>query len=814
MATFWQDVRYGLRMLAKNPGFTAVVALTLGLGIGANTAIFTVLNAVVLRPLPYANSARLAMIWTEFKSAGQGRVPASGPELMVLRERSRLFEDIAGIWVSTGALTGVGEPEQLKVGFVTSNFLSLLGVSPQLGRTFLPNEQGRGREPVIVLSDGLWRRRFGADPHIVGSAIQFQGVACTVIGVMPKDFEVIFPSDSSVPPDIQAWTPFGYELMQLPRDLGFLRAVGRLRPGVTIAQAQAEASGIARQLQSEFTEFSSQGMDLQIVKLHQDAVREIRPTLLALLAGVGMILLIACANVANLLLARATVRQKEITLRSALGATRSRIIRQLLTESVLLSSLGAIAGLAIGRWGLGVLLALRPANLARLSTIRLDGASLAFTAVAGLFTGVVFGLAPVFASRKINLMETIKEGGGSNTRGTYYSRSALVVAEVALGLVLLVGASLMTRTFAKLVNVNPGFRSTHVLTFQIALPEARYRTDKSRQNYYREAEKKISSLPGVQSVGASSHLPFDDYPNWYEYYWPEGATAQEQNTTMADQRAILPGFFQTLGATIVAGRDFNDFDDSTHPNVVIVDDFLAWRTWPGENPLGKKLNVAFIHNGSFDRAWAEVVGIVKHIKYQDLTTETRGQAYVPFAQSAREQLGFAVRTDTNAQSLIGPIRLELDKLDKDVPMAKARPLDDYLAQARAKTRFASTLSALLAGIAFLIATLGIYAVTSFAVAQHTREVGIRMALGAQRTDVLKMILREGMVPVILGVGLGLLVGFGVMPRLASLLFQVSPLDFPTFGGVSIFLFGIGLLACYVPARRAMRVDPMVALHYE
>jgi putative ABC transport system permease protein len=593
-----------------------------------------------------------------------------------------------------------------------------------------------------------------------------------------------------------------------------LRTIGRMHSGVTAAQAEAEASAIAGQLRSEFQEFATEGLDLQIVNLHQDAVRGIQPTLAALFWGVGLILLIACANVANLLLARAIVRQREITLRTALGASRSRIIRQLVTESVFLSCLGGIAGLAIDWWILAVLLALRPANIARSHAIRLDLESAGFAFAVAVVTGVVFGFAPVFASRKINLMETLKQGGGANTAGRNYSQRALVVAEVALGLVLLIGATLMARTFSKLVNVNPGFRSDHVLTFQIALPSVRYPTDKSRQNYYRETQKAISALPGVESVGASSHLPFDDYPNWYEYYWPEGATPQQQNTTMADHRAILPGYFRSLGATLIAGRDFDAFDNSGNRNVAILDDSLARQTWPGQSAIGRKLNVVFIHNGSFDRTWAEIVGVVKHIKYEDLTMDVRGQVYVPFAQSARELLGFTVRTDSDPRSLVDPIRWELDKLDKDVPMAKVRPLEDYVAQARARTRFAATLSSLLAGIALLITALGVYAVASFAVAQHMRESGIRMALGARRADLLALFVRQGMIPVGLGLGLGLLLGFGLEPRLAGLLFQVSPLDVPTFAAASIFLFTVGLLACYVPARRAASCDPCVALRHE
>lgn len=809
-----QDLRFGARMLRKSPGFTAAAALTLALGLGANVAIFTVLNGVVLKPLPYRDPGRLTLIWTEWRGSSHARLPASGPQVQYLRERSSLFEDIAGIWVGNGAITGQGEPEQVKVGFVTPNFLSILGVPPQLGRVFLPSEQGPSAGRVMVLSDALWRRRFGADPSVVGRSIRFEDASAIIIGVMPQDFEVVFPSDASVPPDMQAWVPFPYELAQLPRDLNFVRVMGRLRPGVTLAQAQAESSGIAGQLRAEFAEFSKQNIEHRVVSLREDAARDIRPTLVALFGAVAMIVLIACANVANLLLARGNRRRREITLRFSLGATRSRIVRQLLTESVLLSVLGGIAGLLLGWWGLQALLALRPANIARVRSVHLDLASLGYAFAVTLMVGVLFGLAPAFASRRIRATEAIQEGGRTATSGRQFSQRLLIVGEVALGLVLLIGAALMTRTFAKLVNVDPGFHADGVITFQIALPGARYKTDVEAKTFFRELEKKISALPGAVSVGAASHLPFDDFPNWYEYYWREGASAQEETSVMADHRTILPGFLESMGATMLAGRTFTDTDDPTHPNVIVVDDTLARRTWPNESALGKKLNVGFIHNGSFDRAWAEVVGVVKHVRYSSLMAEGRGQVYVPYFQSAREQLAFTVRTQGDPRALLASIRQQLDTLDKDLPLSKVRPLEAYLTQARAATRFATIVAASLAALALLLTALGVYAVTAYAVSRRTREVGIRMALGAQRGAILKLVLRQGMLPVLFGVGIGLLLGFGLMPLLAGLLFGVGPADLPTFGVTSAFLMAVGLAACYVPARRAMRVDPIVALRYE
>jgi predicted permease len=799
--TLVQDLHYGLRILRKNPGFTLAAITTLALGIGANTAIFTVLNSVILRPLPYRDPNRLALVWTGSDQNPQARFPASGPQLTYLCEHDRLFEDIGAIWASTGTLASLAEPEQLKVGNVTSNFFQVFGITPQLGRDFTESDQHQGAPPVLIFSDSLWRSRFAADPGVISRSVRYQGGLFTIVGVMPRSFQLIFPSDASVPPDLQAWTPFPYDLHQLPRDLGFLRVIARLRPGVTSTQAQSELDAIAGELRSQFTEFATQTTTMHLTPLHQDVVREVRTMLFSLFGGVIMILLIACANVANLLLGRATARRKEITLRAALGAARSRIFRQLLTESLLLSFAGAAAGLGIAWAALQLLLALRPGNIARLQTVHLDLASFGFACLAAITTGILFGLAPVLASSKLNLVETLKDGSRGISPRKHLPQRVLVVSEVALGLVLLIGATLLVQTFVQLVNTSPGFEPGNALTFQVAPAGPRYKTDADAQNFFLQFEKRIAALPGVQAVGASSHLPFDDYPNWYEYYWREGAPVSEQTDLMADHRAVLPGYFAALGAQFVSGRDFAETDNSSHPNVIVIDDLLARRAWPGQNPLGKKLNVSFIHSGSFDRTLAEVVGIVKHVRYEDPMREVRGQVYVPYAQSARENLGFVVRSQRDPATLIGPIRRELEQLDKNIPMAKVRPLSAYVAQARA-------------ALALLLAALGVYAVSSYAVAQRTTEMGIRMALGADRHQLLRFILRQEVGPVVLGITIGLLLAWRLTPLLNSLLFGVSPFDPFTFLAIAVFLAAVGTLACYGPARRATRIDPLVALRYE
>lgn len=814
--SFLQDIRYALRMLAKKRAFTVFALLSLAVGIGVNTAIFSVVNVVLLEPLPYEHARQLAIVWTLFPGAGITRAPASGPELEELRKRSRLFEDFAGTWVGSGALVDGGEPEQIKVGQVTANFFDVLGARAALGRTFLPEEEG-GRGPrVIILSDGLWRRRYGADSQIVGKTIRAAAGSLLVVGVMPPDFELIFPNEAGIPREIQAWIPFGYPLAESPRDLGFLRVIGRLRSNAGFGQAQAELDGIARDLRNEFREYSEQQMGLNVVPLQADTVKDVRQPLLALFAGVGLVLLLSCANVANLLLARAAERTREMTMRSALGARRSRIIRQLLTESILLALLGGLGGLGLAFLLLKALPVLWPGVVPRLDAIRLNGPTLLFTAGVSVLTGLVFGLVPALDSSRVNLLESLKEVGKTFVPGRQRLRRLLVLAEVTLAFVLLMGAGLMLRTFVQLLRVDPGFHSSGVLTFAISPPGSRYQDDTKIIALLRQMEKDISALPGVEAVGSTSHLPFDDYGNWYSYYFPEGTPKDQQKTTMADHRSISPSLFRALGMTLLAGRGFTESDDSSHPRVVIVDDTLAEKTWPGQNPLGKKLSVETMQNGEFKQEWAEVAGVVKHVLFHSLVRQVRPQVYLPYLQSTRGtmQMSFVVRTEGTPESLVPEIRSAVARIDKELPISRVRSLDVLVAVARIRTRFITLLSGLLALIAVLLACIGIYGVTSCSVRQATNEIGVRMALGAHRADILRMFLRQSMVYIVFGVALGAICSAALAPLLSSLLFQVRPLDTLTFTLVITVLLAVGLLACFLPATRASRMDPMAALRYE
>jgi len=808
-----QDLRYAVRTLARSPGFSAVAVVTLALGIGANTAIFTVLDATLIAPLPYRDPSRLVMLWTDYRASRQPRVPASAHELLEIRRRGRQLSEVAGIWVGAGSITGVGEPERVRLALTTSNFLPIFGVAPQLGRMLRPSDEGPSGPRAVVLSDAFWRRRFGADPAAVGRGVRIDGGLVTIVGVMPPNFDVVFAGDSSVPPRIEVFTTFGRDLAEYPRDMGWIRMVARLAPGATPASAQAELDGIAGRLRSEFAEYATPGLELRVVPLQADAVRDVRPALLALFAGVGLVVLIACANVAALLLVRAARREREIGLRAALGASRGRIARQLVTESLVLSGLGAALGLLIGRAGLAALLALRPAGLSRVDASGLSGTVLLFTVLLAAATGILCGLAPVAAVSRRNLARALQEGGRGVPAGRTRPQRILVFAEVALGFLLLAGAGLLVRTFTALSGADPGFRAAGALTFQVSLQGGRYPDDASRRRAARELSARLAALPGVSAVGAASHLPFDDYPNWYEYYWREGATESEKTAAMADHRAILPGFFESLGAVVARGRAFTDSDDPAHPNVVVVDETLAKRTWGAENPIGQHLVSTFIHEGSFDLTPAEVVGVVRHIRYRDLGSDGRGQIYVPWRQSVRPELAFTLRAaaGTDAGSLAGPARREVARLDPDLAVSKVRRLEDYVRQAGAAARFTSVIAAVLAGLALALASIGIYGLLAYSVAQRSNEIGVRLALGGGPADILWLVVRQAIGLVGSGLAVGI-AGAVLLTRLMEkLLYGVGPRDFATLAGAAAVLAAAGTLAAWVPARRAIRVDPIAAL---
>jgi putative ABC transport system permease protein len=792
-----------------------VAILTLALGIGANTAIFSVVNAVLLQPLPYPNAKRLTIIWSQWGKETRG--PASGPEMMELRKRSRAFEEIGGIWATTGTLTGTAEPEQVRLAFTTANFLPLLAEKPQLGRFFAPEEDRRGGPPVMILTDGLWQRRFGANPGIIGQTARLNGNDYTIVGVLPRDFKLLFPDASGVVADVQVFITFLDDLEKRNRSTGFLRMVGRLHKGVTVAQAQSEAEGIATQLRGEAKEYADQSLHLTVASLQADDVRLVRPALVSLFAAVGLVLLVTCANVANLLLARSGGRRHETALRAAMGAERRRILRQLLTENLLLGCLGGTAALGIGWAALKWILSLQPEGISRLIEVKLDGWVLAFTLVVSLVTGILFGLAPALSVARGDLIEILKDSGQSTATGKPWLRQLLIVSEVALGCVLLVGTGLMVRTFSSLLRVDPGFRPENVMTFQLSFPWTRYGTVESVTNFLKELRTNLAAMPGTQSVGGVSHLPLDEGKgNWYSYYWADGAPADQQNTVMADHRSTLPGYFRAMGATMLAGRELEETDDAAHMHAAVVDDTVAEQLWPGQDPLGKKISVEDSPKGAFqfERDSVVVVGVVKHIQSHTLTSKGRGQIYLPVPLAPRPVYSIVVRTTEPVQTFNEYLQQAVKKLDKDMPVANLLPQTDYIEKARAQTRFVTVLAGALGTLALFLACIGIYGVTSYSVAERKREIAIRIAVGADSADVGKMVLRQSGMPVAVGVTAGLGLAAALTPLLSGLLFGVRPSDPLTYASIAVVLAAVGVAACYIPARRATRVDPMIALRSE
>jgi putative ABC transport system permease protein len=600
--------------------------------------------------------------------------------------------------------------------------------------------------------------------------------------------------------------PLGFANAQ-PDGSNYLRTIGRLRPGANFTQAQSEFDGIAAELRRTVPVFDDQKFSLHVAPLQGDDVRNVRRTLLLLFGGVAFVLLIACANVANLLLARSSYRVRETTIRLAIGAPRSRIIRQLLTESVVLGLSGGVAAMGVGWLALKGLLALRPESLLRLGSIGLNPTVFAYTLSISILTGIVFGLAPAFTASRVDLLNALKSGGRVAGLASKLPRAVLIAAEVALSFVLLAGTGLLVRTFLAVLNVNPGFQPEGVLTFT---------TSPGSYNFVHLLQQKLLTIPGVQSASLVSHLPLDDsYPNWYDAYYPEGAPPSQQSTLQADDRSILPGYFQTIGATLIAGRDFTDADDAAHQHVAIIDNALANQTWPGQDPLGRRLNISDSPKGpyQFERDWVVVVGVVKHVQYHSLTIMVRPQIYVPFPLAPRP-VSFVLRTAVPLADLAAPIREEVSRLDKGAPVARLIALNELVNQARAQNRFVASLAGALAGVALLLACVGIAGVTAFSIAQRTSEIGVRMALGATSKQILRMILGQNLAPVMGGLLAGLVLSFALTPLLQSLLFGVKPGDPLTFGSISAFLLLVGTLACYLPALRATQIEPNTALRYE
>jgi putative ABC transport system permease protein len=809
LGDLWQDLRYAARMLVRAPSFTAIAVLALALGIGANTAIFSVVNKVLLQPLPFKNPNELVIIWENATHLGFPKNTPSPANFLDWREQSTLFTGMAAMGPKDFNLTGVGEPERLDGRRVSANLFDLLGVQPRLGRGFLPEEDKPGTK-VVILSYGLWQRRFGSDPRIVGQPLNLNGESYSVVGVMPPGIEL--PGFDNWKD--QLWVPIAFSSEEAhSRGNHYLEVIARTKPGVTLKQARVEMETIAARLAQQYPE-ENKRISCVVNPLHEEVVGDIKPALLVLLGAVGFVLLIACANVANLLLARAAVRQKEIALRLALGASRSRLTRQFLTESVLLAILGGAVGLMFAFAGLRILTTFIPNTISQAESIGIDGKVLAFTALVAIVTGLIFGLAPAAQASNFSLNETLKEGGRDASGGSkgVRLRGLLVIAEVAVSFVLLIGAGLLISSFLHLQKLDPGFRADHLLTAKIELPELKYPDREHRIPFFDNVIRRVTALPGVQSAAIAGNLPLT-YNGDSMYIGVEGIPdppPDQQRDVI--YRAIGPGYFNTMGIQLLRGRDFTEQDTTETGYAVIVSEKMAKHFWPGQDPIGKRLK-----NGSTtsDSPWREVIGVVKDVRQNDFVAEPKLQMYMSYRQlKFLAPNALVVRTSVDPMSLAMPLRNAVWAVDKDQPVSNIRPMDEIVSAAVARQRFSTMLLGIFAALALVLAAVGIYGVMSYSVAQRTREIGIRMALGAQRSDVLRMTMGQGLKLVSMGVGLGLIAAFVVTRVMASLLFGVSVTDPITFITISLILMGVALVASYIPALRATKVDPMVALHYQ
>jgi putative ABC transport system permease protein len=803
----WKDIRYGLRSLIKHPTFTAVCIVTLALGIGANTAIFTVVNAVVLRPLPFQDAERLAMIWTT-KDTNQEQ-PLSFADYNDLKNQTNTFSAVGAaspLWNFT--LTGGDEPEPLQGMYVSANLFELLRVAPARGRNFTSDDDRIGGTPVAIISHSLWERRFGSDRDIVGQQITVSGTSATVVGVMPVGFQLLDPA-------AQLWMPLMQnQFASSGRQVRLLSVVGRLADELKPAAAGAELNSIANQWTNQYPDTNS-GVGLRVVPMHDQLTGKVRPALLLLLGAVALVLLIACANIINLMLVRSASRQKEIAVRAALGAGRLRLLRQLLTESITLSLLGGGAGILLGSWGVQALLALNPVSLPQYNQIRVDLTVLGFTLAASVITGVVFGLAPAWQTLKLDLHSALKEGGRTAIADRSQRRlsSLLVIAETAMAVVLLIGAGLLLKSFAHLLDVKPGFNTENVLTMQIGLPNAAYQEPQKRAAFLKQLETNLAAAPEVSSVGLVTRLPLmSALNNITSFLAIEGREVPPGERPEIDFRRASTGYFQTMGIPLLSGRLVTEQDVSNNTSSVLINEAMAKRFFSGEDPVGKRISTA--NSTGQQTQWQTIVGVVGSVRHLGLDVEPRPEIYYHTNTSPPFGPVVVIRTTADPQRLISIARAKVRELDRDVPISNVNTMEQLVAQSVAQRRFGMFLVSIFAALALALAVVGIYGVVSYSVAQRTNEIGVRMALGASAADVLRMVLKNGMTLALIGVGVGLVAALAVTRLMVAMLFGVQPTDVATFAIVSVGLMLVALLACYVPARRAMKVDPLVALIYE
>ncbi len=812
MRTFLQDLRYGVRMLAKNPSFTLIAIITLALGIGANTAIFSIVNAALLRPLPFQAPERLVMLRSLLQTENEN-LPVPWPDFQDWRAQQSSFETLAGYYEHDYTLLGAGDPVRLRGAMVTSDLFPLLGVAPQLGRVFTSTEEAPGVHSVI-LSHSLWQRRFNADPAVIGRTVNIKERSFSIVGVMPKGFR--FPLSVESP---ELWINAGidgegYAPLIGQRGNHVLEVLGRLRPGVTLAQAQAEMGRIAQGLAKQYSETNTD-WGVIAIPYFERIIGDTGRGLLLLLAAVSCVLLIACANISNLMLARAAARGREIAIRSALGASRHRMARQLLTESLLLALCGGSAGLLLGWWGIDALLAMAPNNLPRVTETSLDGRVLGFALLVTLFTGILFGLAPAWRASKTNLVEVLKDGarGAGNTGSPRRGRS-LIVAQVAVTFCLLSGAGLMLNSFRRLSNVSPGFDPRNALTFKVSPPDG---DPRQIDQFYERLLARMEALPGVTSASATFALPLSGV-NPSVGFAKEGEPVDPARPFPygIDLRIVRPNYFRTMGIGLLAGRDFDGRDKLDAPQVAIINEAFAALHFPGQNPLGRHIKPSYIVEGHEGRGeeWREIVGMVRDTRHASLHETPVPELFVPQAQTPWSPLFIVARASADPHNLVAAVRREVASLNKDLPIYAVKTLEEYMTSASAVTKFLTLMVSLFAGLALVLTAVGLYGLISYSVAQRTNEIGIRMAMGARAVDVLKLIIGQGMTLVVIGAVIGLAASFELTRLMKTLLFEVSATDPLTFSVIAVLLLLTALLACWMPARRATKVDPMVALRVE
>ena len=808
MSTLWQDLRYGARVLFKHPSFALIAITALALGIGANTAIFSIVNAVLLRQLPYKDAEQIMMLWETDPKRGGSETGFSYPRFTFLHDQQKSFDAVAAYTTRSFSVMGQDGPMLVPGAHISDDFFRATGIYPALGHAFTPEENQTGAAPVAILGHDLWRNNFGGNASVIGQSLTADGQSYTIVGVMPAGFKLFDET-------IDLWIPRVNETnflnpQQIQRGGIYLAVFGRLKSGVSIEQARAGLDVINQQYQQAYSGNSDAPNGMGMGSLRDYLVGDIRSTLWILLVAVGFVLLIACANVANLLLARVAGRHKEIAVRMSLGATFWRLMRQTLTESVLLSVIGGAVGLILAFLGLKLVLSLGPEVLPRANEIKLDGWVLVFTLLISVFTGIVFGVAPALLQAKTNSNESLKEGGRgeSGSRRRHRLHQALVIAEVALTLVLLIGAGLLIRSFLRLRNVDTGLNPRGVLTMQIVLPASRYANPAQMAVFYDQLLEKVKSVPGVTSAGTTTRLHLDE-PGSTVLFFPEGQEDLGAQNPQARLRIVSPQYFDTLGIPLLQGRMFNERDTATGPRVMVINESMARRYFPGQNPLGKRITY------TLDRLTCEVVGVVRDAKTSVADAQAREEMYVPYPQRTVPRMTLVVRgNSSDPLTLSQEVRRQVQAVDKEQPVAKIRSMDQVIAETLSQPRFTTTLLMIFAAVALVLATIGIYGVMSYSVTERTKEFGILMAVGAQQRDVLKMVLGQGLILAAIGVAIGLLAIIPLRRLLLTQVFGISATDPLTLVGVSLLLMFVALLACYIPAVRATRVDPLDALRYE